>query len=113
MLLAHLEKTKFRRSDWWYNAIVGFIAAVSIYDAALVVILADVIAFTEQNPVGRYLIKINGDDPSLFVLLKLIGTALTVVVLLELFQTVRRLAIPVATGVASVQMSLMLYLSFA
>lgn len=113
MLSLHLEETELRRSDWWYHGVVGFIAAVSIYDAALVVLVADVIAFTEQNPLGRYLIRINGDDPTLFVLLKLLGTALTVVVLLELFQRFRRLAVPVAAGVASAQMWLLLYLSFA
>jgi len=113
MLNIHPQKIGLFRSDWWYNATVGFIAFVSIYDAALVVLCSNVIAATEQNPVGRYLIAINGDDPSLFVLLKLIGTALTVVVLLELFQKLRHLAVPVATGVASAQMSLLLYLSFA
>jgi hypothetical protein len=113
MISLHLKATEFRRSGWWYNATVGFIAAVSIYDAALVILYANVIAFTEQNPVGQYLIRINGDDPSLFVILKLIGTALTVAVLLLLFQNLRHLAVPVVTGVASAQMSLLLYLSFA
>ncbi|MBL6706699.1 MAG: hypothetical protein ISQ06_11340 [Planctomycetaceae bacterium] len=113
MISLHLKATEFRRSDWWYNATVGFIAAVSIYDAALVILYANVIALTEQNPVGQYLIRINGDDPSLFVTLKLIGTALTVTVLLLLFQNLRHLAVPVVTGVASAQMSLLLYLSFA
>lgn len=109
----YLTTSESHSSDWRYNAIVGFIAAVSIYDAALVVLYADVIAATEQNPIGSYLIAINGDDPSLFVLLKLMGTALTVVVLLELFQKLRHLAVPVVAGVASAQMSLLLYLSFA
>lgn len=108
-----LTKSESRSSDLQYYGIVGFIAAVSIYDAALVLIYADVIAATEQNPVGSYLIAINGDDPSLFVVLKLIGTGLTVVVLLEMFQKLRHLAVPVAAGVASAQMSLLLYLSFA
>ena len=108
-----LTKSESRFSDLQYYVIVGFIASVSIYDAVLVVLYADVIAATEQNPVGSYLIAINGDDPSLFVVLKLIGTALTVVVLLELFQKLRHLAVPVVTGVASAQMSLLLYLSFA
>lgn len=113
MTCLKLKVPEFRRSGWWYNAIVGFIALVSIYDAALVVRYADVIAFTEQNPVGQYLIMMNGDDPSLFLLLKLAGTATTVVVLLKLFQGFRSLAIPVVTGVATAQLSLLLYLSFA
>ncbi|NQV28846.1 MAG: hypothetical protein HQ518_31210 [Rhodopirellula sp.] len=113
MITSRLMKTGYCQSDWRYNAVVGFIAAVSVYDAALVLLCAEVIAFTEQNPVGRYLIRINGDDPTLFILLKLIGTALTVLVLLKLFQEFRHLAVPVAAGVASVQMSLLLYLSFA
>lgn len=108
-----LTTSESRPSGWLYKVVVGFIAVVSLYDAALVVLYADVIAATEQNPIGSYLIAINGDDPSLFVLLKLIGTALTVVVLLELFQKLRHLAVPVVTGVASAQMSLLLYLSFA
>jgi hypothetical protein len=113
MITSRLKETAIRDSAWWYNAIISFIAAVSIYDAALVILCADVIALTEQNPVGQYLIRINGDDPSLFVLLKLVGTSVAVLVLLKLFQDFRHLAVPVATGVASAQMWLLLYLSFA
>ncbi len=113
MFNSQLNETQRLHSDWWYVAVVVFIAAVSVYDAALVIRCANVIALTEQNPVGQFLIRINGDDPSLFVLLKLAGTTLTVFVLLKMFQEVRRLAVPVAAGVASVQMSLLLYLSFA
>lgn len=110
MMSLQPQDAEFRRSNWCYNAVVGFIVAVSVYDAALVILCADVISFTEQNPVGRYLIRINGDDPSLFLLLKLIGTAMTVTVLLKLFQEFRHLAVPV---VASAQLSLLLYLSLA
>tara|TARA_R110002072_G_scaffold302354_1_gene484865 strand:+ start:42970 stop:43311 length:342 start_codon:yes stop_codon:yes gene_type:complete len=113
MMSLQLQDAEFRRLNWCYNVVVGFIAAVSVYDAALVIQCADVISFTEQNPVGRYLIRINGDDPTLFLLLKLIGTALTVTVLLKLFQEFRHLAVPVVTGVASAQLSLLLYLSLA
>lgn len=101
------------RLGWWYNATVVFIAFVSIYDAALVVHCSDVIAATEQNSVGSYLITINGNDPGLLAPLKLISTTLTVVVLFELFQKLRHLADPAATGVASAQMSLLIYLPFA
>lgn len=113
MFASKTEKSGLGRPGRWYNLVIGFIAAVSVYDAALVIWCANVIAFTEQNPVGRYLIAINGGDPTLFVLLKLAGTTLTVLALRQLFRQFRHLAVPVATGVASVQMSLLLYLSFA
>lgn len=113
MFTSVIQVNRITRPDRWYNLLVGFIAAVSVYDAALVILCADVIAFTEQNPVGQYLIRINGDDPTLFILLKLLGTTLTVVALRRLFQRFRHLAVPVVTGVASVQMTLLLYLSFA
>lgn len=113
MLTSAIEESRPSRPDWWYNVVVGFIAAVSVYDAALVIWCANVIAFTEQNPVGQYLIQINGGDPTLFVLLKLAGTTLTVLALRRLFEQFRHLAVPVASGVASVQMTLLMYLSFA
>lgn len=113
MLISAMEDSQSCRPDWWYNLVIGFIAAVSVYDAALVLWCANVISFTEQNPVGQFLIQINGGDPTLFVLLKLVGTTLTVLALRRLFQQFRHLAVPVVAGVASVQMSLLLYLSFA
>lgn len=96
-----------------YSVFVGFIAAVSLYDAALVLHYSDCIIDMEKNPVGLFLIKYNGGNPFLFVLVKLVGTGLVVAALLRLFARSRSLAVPVVTGVASVQMALLLYLSFA
>jgi len=101
-----------RRSDSGAYAIgVGFIVAVSLYDAWLVVLYADSILWHEQNPVGLFLLRLNGGDPSLFVSLKLFGTLIVAAVLCWLFRTLRRLAVPVTVGVASVQATLLLYLS--
>lgn len=96
-----------------YSVFVSFIAAVSLYDAALVLYYSDCIIYLEENPVGLFLIKYNDGNPLLFVLLKLVGTGLVVTALLRLFSCFRNLAVPVVTGVASVQMALLLYLSFA
>ena len=96
-----------------YSAFVSFIAAVSLYDAALVLYYSDCIVYLEENPVGLFLITCNDGNPSLFVAVKLLGTGIVVATLLRLFARFKNLAFPVVTGVASVQMALLLYLSFA
>jgi hypothetical protein len=87
--------------------------AVSVHDAMLVVLNADVIAEIEQNPLGRWLIELQGGEIWLFVVLKLVGTAVVCAVLVTLYQFRARLALAAGSGVAAFQMVLLCYLTFA
>ncbi len=95
----------------WYTLMCTFVAAVSIYDAFLVVRFSDSIRQLEQNPLGRLLIEIDGGHVGLFITTKMIGTAAVVVSLVAIYMLRRRLAYPVASGVSLFQAGLSCYLS--
>jgi hypothetical protein len=88
-----------------------FVGFVSLYDAALVVRFSDTIWEMEQNPIGRYLIAINGGDVSLFVGIKLLGTCVVLLTLVGIYLVSRRLAYPIASGVSLFQAALSCYLT--
>ena len=90
-----------------------FVAAVSVHDAMLVILNANVIGDVEQNPVGRWLIALQGGDVWLFVSLKLVGTAVVCAVLVTLYEYRTRLALASSSGVAAFQAGLLWYLTFA
>ena len=90
-----------------------FVAAVSVHDAMLVVLNSNVIGEVEQNPVGRWLIELQGGDVWLFVSLKLVGTAVVCGVLVTLYEYRTRLALASGSGVAAFQAGLLWYLTFA
>jgi hypothetical protein len=89
------------------------IAAVSVHDAILVVLNANVIGDVEKNPIGRWLIEAAGGEIWLFVSLKLMGTAIVCATLVMLYEFRSRLALTAGTGVASFQAGLLWYLTFA
>jgi len=94
-------------------ALCLLVAAVSVHDAMLVVLNADIISEVEQNPVGRWLIELQGGDVWLFVSLKLVGTAIVCAALVTLYEFRTRLALVASGGVASFQVGLLWYLTFA
>ncbi len=87
-----------------------WIAVVSVHDAVLVLIHREVIGQLERNPLGRWLIRLQGGDIWLFVLLKLAGTALVCSLLVKWYQYRPRVAVAVAATVACFQLCLLLYL---
>ena len=88
------------------------VVAVSVHDAMLVVLNADIISQAERNPVGKWLIELQGGDVWLFVLAKLTGTAIACSVLITLYELRTRLALVASLGVACFQMILLWYLIF-
>jgi hypothetical protein len=100
-----------RRGEIMFAALILFTFAVSVHDAALVILLKDVIAVTEQNPIGRWLIDINHGEVWLFVGIKLFGTAICGATLMTLHEVWRRAARTAAIAVASFQLGLLIYLS--
>ena len=89
-----------------------FVMAVSVHDAMLVILNADIILEVERNPVGRWLIELQGGDIWLFVLTKLLGTAVVCSILVMLYEFRVRQGLLAAGGVASFQMVLLCYLMF-
>lgn len=93
-----------------FLALVLFIASVSVHDAALVAVNQDVIYEMEQNPLGRWLIELDSGSVSLFILVKLAGTAVVCAVLASLYEHSRRLGLAVTWPIAIFQGGLLTYL---
>jgi hypothetical protein len=89
-----------------------FIAAVSVHDVALVVLNHEVILQFERNPIGRWLIEVNGGSVWLLVGVKLCCTSLVCTVLVGIYSTMRAIGFAVTVGLASFQAWLLLYLTF-
>ncbi|MBW3599884.1 MAG: hypothetical protein KY475_21755 [Planctomycetes bacterium] len=99
------------RTPLAFGCLVLVIAAVSVHDAALVVLHYSVIRESEWNPIGRWLIDLQHGDVWLFVQLKMCGTAVVGAVLVTMYGRRRRLAFTVAAAVACFQVGLLLFLS--
>lgn len=87
---------------------VVLVAATSIYDAFLVFHFR--VAIQEQNPFCEWLISLEPEYVSVFLLSKGLGTLGVVAILLGLFKYWRRAAIPVAVSLVVFQAGLMSYL---
>lgn len=96
-----------------FGACCLIVAIVSVHDAFLVVLNDDVIAQFEQNPLGRWLLDLQGGDIWLFVLVKLMGTAVVCATLIVLYRIRRQIAMSVAIVLAAFQLALLGYLTFA
>jgi hypothetical protein len=88
-----------------------FVAAVSVHDAALVVVNHEVIADVEQNPMGQWLLDVQDGGVWLFVLLKLAGTALVCAVVVTLYQRHTQYGMVTAGGLVVFQAALLGYLT--
>ena len=111
-LLYLLRPVREHPSEVVFAMFCLFVMAVSVHDAMLVVLNADVILEVERNPVGRWLIELQRGDIWLFVLTKLLGTAVVCSILVMLYEFRARHALVTAGGVASFQMMLLCYLTF-
>ncbi|KAA5545423.1 hypothetical protein FYK55_07165 [Roseiconus nitratireducens] len=87
------------------------ISLISIHDAMLVIVNYEVINEMEQNPIGVWLLGLQGGQVWLFVLVKLACTALVCTVLVSLYQYRRRIAMTVASSLAGFQSLLLGYLT--
>ena len=87
------------------------VAVVSVHDAALVALNHEVIGDFERNPVGRWLLELQGGEVWLFIFVKLAATALVCAVLITVYQHCRRYGLVTAAALASFQLMLLCYLS--
>ncbi|MGN6547746.1 MAG: hypothetical protein ACTHK7_22040 [Aureliella sp.] len=87
------------------------IALVSVHDAALIVLNYQVIAEVEMNPLGRWLLELQGGEVWLFVLVKLAGTAFVWAVLVEVYRRRQRYGLIAAGALTGFQLGLLCYLT--
>jgi len=93
------------------------IAAVSIYDMLLTIRYADTLKSLEQNPLGRWMMRLDeieqgiSPDLTLFLSVKSLGTILVMLALMALVRYRARLGHPVGLGVAMCQLVLLWYLT--
>ncbi|MEQ9411994.1 MAG: hypothetical protein RIK87_30060 [Fuerstiella sp.] len=95
----------------WFPILYCFIAAVSLYDAFLVVQFAGVIENLEENPAGRWLIALGGGEVGVFVRVKLAGTLVVMTVLATLYRLRSPRTMPVTASLAAYQTGLLSYLT--
>jgi hypothetical protein len=88
-----------------------FIVFVSTYDGWLVLAHRPGMGLFEQNPFGRWLIRIWGDDIWLLLALKALGTICVASFLLVLYWQRPLLAWIVCAAVAAFQLGLLVYLN--
>ena len=61
-----------------YCIIIATVSAIDIYWLSRNRLS---IAMDEMNPIGQYLLKLDGGDVSLFILIKILGTDLVIAIL--------------------------------
>ncbi len=87
------------------------IASVGAVDTFLTLKYRDVMFVVEKNPVGRFLIALNGNDVTLFVVCKIAGTYLALGVLAWIGLHIRRtISYAVIVPIAVAQLALVCYL---
>ena len=102
------EKSRLLLAKQVFAVSVILVAATSAYDAFLVYRYR--FAVNEQNPICAWLISLEPEYVSCFLLGKGLGTLIVVSVLIYLFRYWRRAAIPVALSLVLFQLGLMTYL---
>lgn len=90
--------------------IIGFISA---FDSYCSIKYRDFLYEFEQNPIGRYLIELDNGDVSLFIMIKIMGTILTLGILILLFLYNSKIGQISCFGVCTFQLFLLIYLCFA
>jgi hypothetical protein len=104
------DSDSYSQSSCWFTILCCFIAAVSVHDAYLLLHNRQVMLELEKNPIGRLLIVVGGGDVKLFVAVKLTTTAAVCSFLVWMYQRHPRRTQFIATGIATFQFGLLLYL---
>lgn len=90
---------------------LALITVISVHDATLIVVNHEVMMEFEENPIGLWLLQIQGGDVWVFVAAKLFGTSIVVTILSELFRWRRKLSLTCAIALAAFQSLLLGYLT--
>ena len=92
--------------------LVFWTGCVSMYDLYWSFKTQEVIAETEQNPVGSWLISLDGGDIALFMTAKSIGTMLVIMAIPALYRYRPKWGLTCGIAVAVFQLLLLIYLNF-
>jgi hypothetical protein len=109
-----LRDTRTQVARWachgWFPTFWSFIGIVSALDIYLIDRFRGVLAELEENPVGQFLIELDGGDVGVFIRAKAFGTVFVLSVLAGLYVYRRRWSFPVTASVAAFQFGLLAYL---
>ena len=90
-------------------AMLAIITFVSCYDVYWSFKTAEILYQTEQNPIGMWLISLDGGDVSLFMTVKMVGTMLVILSIPALYCYRRKWGLTCAAGLTVFQCLLMVY----
>lgn len=90
-----------------------FIGFVSVWDGYLTLLCRHQMRLVELNPIGKVLIELNDGGITYLLLVKLIGTIIAMSWLVLLYENNWRRGLLIAAPVASFQLWLLLFLTFA
>lgn len=91
---------------------VSLITLVSMYDVYWTFKVQDVIIHTEENPIGTWLINVDGGDIALFMTVKMLGTMIVILAIPAIFFFRKGWGLICAVSVAFFQTLLFAYLNF-
>lgn len=113
--VARLRRQRIGRAaaDAVFYFLWALIGLVSSIDAYLTIKYQDSIFLLEENPVGKWLLEVEGGDPSLFVGVKFLGTICVLGTLSALYRWNPRMAYTLATSLSAFQTGLLCYLFLA
>ena len=94
------------------HIIIFFIVLVSVIDIYWLIYNQTIISHVELNPVGQFLILIDGGKVDLFIICKIIGTSICIGVLYNIFKINKRKGFIIAGMVALFQLFLLFFLYF-
>ncbi|MCA9083133.1 MAG: hypothetical protein KDA81_03715 [Planctomycetaceae bacterium] len=109
----HQLKRNYHNSKKIFLILLFVIAGVSIYDTYLTIHYSEVMYHMEQNPLGCWLIRLDGGQVGIFVRAKLAGTLVVLSTLVGFRRVGSRKTMPVTGSIAAYQTGLFTYLTFA
>jgi hypothetical protein len=105
--------TTYMRKRGWFPILWSFVGVVSAFDTYLTFRFQDVLRQLESNPVGRYLIEIDGGNVNVFIRTKVAGTIVVLGVLAALHVYRRRWSFPITASIAAFQFALVVYIGLS
>ena len=93
-----------------FAALWLFAIFVSVFDGYLVIRYRHELHRTELNPVGRFLIQLNGGQVWLMLAAKFLGTIAAATLVLLIFGRWPRIGMTIACAIAGLQLALLLFL---
>lgn len=100
------------RRLWLFASLWLFVIFVSVLDGYLAIRFRHELHTTELNPMGRWLIQLNGGQVWVLLAAKFVGTVAAATAVLVLYSRRPRLGMTVAAFIAAFQLWLLWYLLF-